>query len=122
MISPVVEVGDHGADRHAQHHIFAALAVAVAAVAVFAALGAVDAGKAIVDQGVDVAVGHGVDAAAAPAIAAVRSASGDVFFASEAGGAIAAVAGFDLDFCFVNEFHVLSVSYSGRINRGQCAG
>jgi hypothetical protein len=64
MISPVF-VGDHRADRHAQRDVVAALAVAVGA-AVLAALGAEFAGVAVVDQGVEVAVGDHVDAAAAP--------------------------------------------------------
>src|SRR5690606_12988563 len=58
-----------------------------------------------VDQGVDVAVGNGVDTAAAPAIAAIRPAFGNEFFAAKARRAIAAFAGNDFDGCFVYEFH-----------------
>jgi hypothetical protein len=68
-------------------------------------LGAVDASKAVVDQRVDVAVGVRPYAAATPAVAAVRSAVADVFLAAERGGAVAALAGVDLDLRLVNEFH-----------------
>src|SRR5690606_2513957 len=85
-----------------------ACAVAVGAVAFFAVLGAVQAGVAVVDQRVDVAIGDGMDGAAATAVAAVRAAEGDEFFATETGGAIAALAGDDFDGGFVNEFHGVS--------------
>jgi hypothetical protein len=64
-----------------------------------------DAGKAIVYQGVDVAVGNRINAAATTAITAVRPTLVDVLLAPEAGRAVAAVTGMDFDFCFVNEFH-----------------
>jgi hypothetical protein len=62
-------------------------------------------GIAVVDKRIDIAVGYGIDAAAAPAIAAVRAASGDEFFAAKARCAIAAFASDDFDGCFVYEFH-----------------
>ncbi len=100
-----VEVLDHRADREAQRDVVAALAVAVAAAAVLAALGAEAAGVAIVDQGVEVAVGHGVHAAATAAVATARAALGDVLLAAEGGRAVAAVAGVHLDAGFVKELH-----------------
>jgi hypothetical protein len=51
---------------------------------------------AIVDQGVDVAIGNGVNAAATPAVAAVRPAARNELLAPKARDAIAAVAGDDL--------------------------
>ena len=98
-------VTDYGADRHPQRDVLAPLAVAVFAAAVFAALGAVAAGVAIVEQGVDVAVGDREDVAAMAAIAAIRSAEGDEFFAPERGDAVAAVASVHFDSGFVEEFH-----------------
>jgi hypothetical protein len=41
------------------------------------------------------------------AVAAVRSATGDELFPSEADATAAAVAGFDLDLCLVDEFHAV---------------
>ena len=64
------EVADDGADGHAQDHVLAAASVAVRAHAVFAALGAEDARVAEIDERVEVAVGNGPDAAAAPAVTA----------------------------------------------------
>ncbi len=81
-------------------------AVLVRAAAVLAAIGAMDARVAIVDQRVDVAVGHGPDAAAASAVAAVGSAARHVFFAPKRRRAVAAVAADDLDERFVEEFHL----------------
>ena len=56
------------------------------------------AGEAIVDQRIDVAVCQRIHAAAAPAVAAVRAALFDVFFAAKAGRAVAALAGKYFDF------------------------
>jgi hypothetical protein len=100
-----VGVMDDGAHRHAQRDVRSGRAVLVRAAAVFAVLGAVQARIAVVDQRVDVAVCHGVDGAAASAVAAVRAASGNEFFAAKARHAIAAFAGDDFDGGFVYEFH-----------------
>ena len=45
------------------------------------------------------------DVAAVAAVAAVRAAERDELLATEADAAVAAIAGNDLDFCFVDEFH-----------------
>ena len=100
-----LEVLDHRADREAQRDVVAALAVAFAAAAVFAAFGAEAARVAVVDQGVDVAVGDRVHTAATPAVAAAGAALGDVLLAAEGGHAIAAVAGEDFDAGFVKKLH-----------------
>ena len=100
-----LEVADDGADRHAQFQVLTAAAVAVRTHAVLAALGAENARVAIVDEGVEVAVGDGPDAAAAPAVAARGPALRHVFLAPKGGRAIAAVAGNDLDFGFVEKLH-----------------
>src|SRR5579859_4617146 len=90
-------VADHGADWHAQFDIRAAAAVAVGAHPFHAALGAVDAVEAIVDERVDVAVGARPHAAAAPAVAAVRPAVANVLLAAKRRRAVAPFAGVDLD-------------------------
>ncbi len=100
-----VDVGDHRADRHAQHDIFCALAVAVRAASGFAVLGAMYAGEAIVHQRIDVAIRQRIHAPAASAIAAVRPALLDVFFAAKTGRAVAALTREYFDFRFVYEFH-----------------
>jgi len=100
-----LEVADHRADRKAQRDVLAALAVAVSAAAVLAALGAEAAGVAVVDQGVEVAVGHRIDAAAASAVAAAGAALGNELLAAEGGGTVAAVAGEDFDAGFVKKLH-----------------
>ncbi len=100
-----VGVGDHRADRHAQNHVGAAAPVLIRAAAVLAALGAMDARVAVIDQRIDVAVGQRIDAAAAPAVAAVGPAARNVLLAAERDRAVAAVAGDHLDQRFVEEFH-----------------
>ena len=74
---------------------------------------AVDAGLglemllvAVVDQRVQPVDGFEPDVAAAAAIAAVRPAELDEFFAAERDRASAAVAGADIDFRLVEKFHL----------------
>ena len=99
------DVDDLGADRHADGHVLAGLAVHLPAHAVLAALGAELALVAEVDQGVEVLVGLDPDAAAVAAVAAVRAAERDELLAPEADAAVAAAAGEHGDDCFVDEFH-----------------
>jgi hypothetical protein len=66
-----------------------------------------DAGIAVVHQRVDIAVGDRVDAAAAPAVAAVGTAARNELLPPKTGRAIAAAAGAGLDDGFVDEFHAL---------------
>jgi hypothetical protein len=65
-----------------------------------------DACKAILDERVDVPVGHGEDASAPASVAPVGAAARHVFLAPEADRAIAAFPGVDLDVGFVDEFHL----------------
>src|SRR5690606_8417187 len=94
-----------GAHRHAQGDVGRGGAVLVRAAAVLAILAAMQARIAEVDQGIDVAIGNGEDAAATPAVAAIGPAFGNEFFAAKAGRAVAAFTGNDFDGCFVYEFH-----------------
>src|SRR5690606_42007253 len=97
-----------GASRAAQGDGGGCRAVSVRAAAVCAVLGPMQARGAEVDKRVDVAVGHGKDAAAAPAVTAIGPALGDEFFAAKARHAIAAFTGDDFDGGFVYEFHMYS--------------
>ena len=100
-----VLVGDHRADRNVQGDIAAALAVAIARAAVFASLREELAGVAILDQGVEVAVGDDVNTTAASAVSPVRAAFRFVLFAPERDDAVAAIAGGNIDFCLVDKLH-----------------
>ena len=100
-----VGVGDHRAHGHAQDDVVGAAAVLVGAVAVLAVLRAMNARVAVLDQRVDVAIGHGEDAAAATAVAAVGAAARHVLLAAERCRTVAAVAGDDVDVDFVDESH-----------------
>ena len=100
-------VGDHCADRDMQGDVLAAGAVTVAGGAVLAALGEEFPCVAKLDQRIEVAVGDDIDAAAATAVAAVRSALGLVLLAPERNDAVAAVAGSYVNFGFIDEFHRL---------------
>ena len=103
-----IEVVEHRADRHAQDDIVATGAILVGAAAVFTALADEFAGVAVVDQGIDVAVGDGIDAAAAAAIAAIGAAHGNVLLAAERRRAVAAIAGFYVYLGFVDKLHGVS--------------
>src|SRR5690606_17917173 len=82
--------------------------------------GAVQARIAKIDQGVDIAVGHGIDTAASSAVPAVGSAFGNEFLAAKARRAIAAFAGNDFAGCLVYEFHG-SVRYKEKGAQHCCA-
>src|SRR5205085_2687853 len=60
---------------------------------------------AVVDQRIEISIAHGIDAAAAAAVAAVGAAEGDELLATEAHAAVAPVAGDNVDGGFVDEFH-----------------
>ena len=81
----------------------AGMAGAVRAFAVASAVGFELAIVAIAKKRVVVGIRFEIDAAAVAAIAAGRAAARDVFLAAERDTAVAAVAGFYKDFCFVNE-------------------
>src|SRR5690606_21966323 len=100
-----VGVGNGGANRHTQYDVFAGSAVLVRATAVFAIFGLMLSGIPEINQCIDIAVGDGVYASPAPAVATVRSAFGYEFFAPKAGSAIAAFSGDDFNGGFVYEFH-----------------
>jgi len=61
--------------------------------------------KAIFDEGIDVSVGHRVNAATAPAVSAVRPASRNVLFAPETDDAVPTLSCVDFDERFVYELH-----------------
>jgi len=98
----VFVVGD-GAYRHEQSHVVAGVAGAIRPFPVAAAVGFEFAVVAIAQQRVVVWIGFKLDAAAASAIAAGRSAARNIFFAAECDAAIAAVARFYVDFGFIDK-------------------
>jgi len=72
-------VRDHGAGGHAQHDIIGAFAAALGTAPVLAVLRAVNAREAVFDEGIDVSVGHRIDAAAAAAVPASGPPRGTFF-------------------------------------------
>src|SRR5690606_26731206 len=117
-----VDVDHHRAYRDGDDLVLAALAVHLAAHAVLAALGLELALVAEVDQGVEVLVGQQPDVAALAAVAAVRPAQRDELLAPEAHAAVAAVAGSDGDFSFVDQLHGAGTRGMGNEGSGQCKG
>ena len=101
-----IDVGNHGAYRHADGDVLAALAGHLPTHAVFAAHGAEHALMAEIDKGVEAFIGKQPDAAAVGTVTAVGTAKGDEFLAAEADAAVAAVAGLDSYGGFVDELHV----------------
>ena len=90
-------------DRDLQDDGFAVEAGAVGAQAMLAALGLVLGVIAEMDEGVVALGGDHDDVAATASVAAGGTAAGDKLFAPEGHAAVTAVAGFDLDFCFIDE-------------------
>jgi hypothetical protein len=58
-----------------------------------------------IDQRIEIGDAFGPDIAAAPTIAAIRPAEFDEFFTPEGHAAIPAIAGADVDFGLIEEFH-----------------
>lgn len=100
-----LDIDHHGADRHGDGQVLAGLAVHLPAHAVLAALRTERALVAEVDQGIEILVGDQPHTAAIAAVATIRPTQRDELLAAKADAAIAAIAGRDLDFRFVYEFH-----------------
>jgi hypothetical protein len=100
-------------------NVFRAFSVAVRAAARFAVFALVHFGIAEIHQGIDVAVRNGPDGRAFAAIAAVGAAEWSEFLATERCAAIAAIAGDDFDFCFVDKLHIFAAIKLKRLYRGQ---
>lgn len=98
-------VKNHGAYGHAQDDVLATCAVLVGPTAIFAVASAVQAGVAVVDQGVDVTVGLGINAATASAVAAIGATFFNKFFSAETGSAVSTFACDHFNGRFVYEFH-----------------
>src|SRR5262245_48563267 len=101
----LVVVNHLRADRNLQHHIRAIRAVPVLAHAVAARPRLEMLLVAVVDQRVESVDRLNDYAAAAPAVAAARSAEFDELLASERDAAVAAVARAHIDLGFVEELH-----------------
>ncbi len=102
----VEQLGTHG---HLEHDRLAVGAMAVLAHAIGALLRLEVLLIAIVDQRIQPVHHFDDDIAAAAAIAATGSAELDILLAAERHAAVAAVAGADIDLCFVKKFHGLQV-------------
>ena len=96
-------VEEEGADGDFEGDGLAGFAGAVGAEAVAAALGLVLGVEAEVDQGVVGEGGGHEDVAAVAAVSAGGAATGNELLAAEGHAAVAAVAGLDADFCFINK-------------------
>src|SRR6476659_5698961 len=117
------KVGDHRflvlvenlrSDRHLEHDVFAAGAVAVLAHAAYAGAGFEVLRVAVVDQGVEPVNRLDHDVTAPAAIAAARAAVLDELLAPERDAAVAAVAGANKDLGFVEEFNGVYIGARGR--------
>ena len=98
-------VDNGGAYGHAQHQVFTTLARAIATATGFTTLGAIIALKAVIHHGVEGVVGFHNDAAAITAIPPVGATSGNVFLTPETQGAVATLAGVNIDTCLIYKFH-----------------
>ena len=109
---PAIDIGDDGADWNTQQDVLAAATVAIAGFPVLTSFGEELARVAEFDQGIDIAVGHGLNVTAPSAIAAIRPAFRLILLAPERNHAVAAITRRDKDFGFVDEFHASSFTFS----------
>ena len=100
---PGLRLPDDRPLRHRDDEVLAGTAGAVAAASGCAVLGVILFLIAELFQRVEVAVDDKDDVPAPSAVPAVRAARGDVLFAAEGNGAVAAVSGFDKDGCAIDE-------------------
>ena len=110
-------VVEEGADGDVEGGVFAGGAGHVGAEAVAAAIGLVLGVETEVDEGVVAEGGGHEDVAAVAAVAAGGASAGDELFSTEGHAAIAAVAGFYADFCFIDE-HACFNECNGSVARG----
>ena len=101
-------LADNRAARHTNHKVLPFFAVAARTAAVLPVFGFVFAFIAEIRKGRKIVVHLKHDVAAAPTVAAVRSAGRDIFFTVERNRAVAAVARFNLNFCNIYK-HSLSL-------------
>ena len=100
-----LEITNDGAYRHAQHDVIGCSTELVRATPGLTVARLVTARITVIDQRVDVAVGHRENTAATTAITAIGSAERDELLAPKAHAARTAGTGGDVDGGFVNEFH-----------------
>ncbi len=99
-----------GPDRHLQHNAFALAAGFVGALAMASALGLVFGVEAEVDESVVAFARFHYHVATMTAVAARRTSARHELLAPKCHAAIAAIAGFHSNFCFVNEHGKTGVS------------
>jgi len=87
-----------GANWNQQRHVVASLAGTIRTFSVAAAIGLEFAVVAVAQKRVVVGIGFEIDASSPAAIAPGRTAAWNIFFAAERDTAVAAVAGFYIDF------------------------
>src|SRR6201996_3677724 len=114
-------VEDLGADRHLERDRLAIGAMAVLAHAVGAFLRLEVLLIAVIDQRVEAVGDLNHDVAAAAAIAAGGAAELDILLAAESHAAVTAVAGTNIDLCFVEEFHAPYLWQGGRCGNPRAA-
>jgi hypothetical protein len=71
---------------------------------------------AIINQGIQTIHDHSPDVTAATAVTAIGTAEFKKFFATERNRASTAISGADINFCLVEEFHVLAFSGINRLS------
>ena len=121
-VSPVCIVEDQCAHRNLQDHFVAGMAGAVRAFAMAAAVGLEFAVVAVAEQGVVVGVGFEVDAAAVATVTAGWATARNEFLAAKRDAAVAAVAGFYVDFGFVDEHGRLQTDFGRLCGQRPSAG
>jgi hypothetical protein len=99
------KIRNDGSYRHPQFNIDASSAVTVGTPSWLTIFGGMRFGITVVNQGIDVAIGNGIDTTAAPAIATIGSAKLNELFSAHGSAASATVASNYFDSSFVNKFH-----------------
>src|SRR5215831_5456401 len=104
-----VSLVDLGADRHLQDDVLAVRTSAVLSHAVSTALRLEVLLITVVDEGIQAGNRFHHDIAATAAVAAIRAAEFNEFFAPKRHAAVSARAGRDVDLGFIEEFHGVTV-------------
>jgi hypothetical protein len=92
--------------RNPDHKIIASTARAVSAHATLASLSDIATLEAKIDQGIQRQITDQIDTATITAITTIGAAFGDKFLPTKAHAAVAALAGFHNDLCFIYKLHV----------------
>ena len=106
-----IHIDHSGADRHQQRHVIRGFSGHLPPLAGLTISRLENAFVTVIHQGIEIAVGLKIHAAASTAITAIRAAKLHILFASETQAAITALSGMDFNSGFVDKLHGNRLSF-----------